>query len=624
MFFSFARYLLLLCMSVWLAACVPAPTPPQMPLVDSAQWHMDSTGQETWQDAENSNDWQPLPEWKTWGFGEETVWVRLQLRGAAQDSPKPWVVRVLPPILDYVTLHDPASGLVLRTGDALPPSSDDLASIYFSLQIPALPNARTVYLQIRSTSARTLRLEVLPYGQAQQHNRLQEWVVGFMGAASAIFAVWALAQWWVTREKVILAFGVKQLIATLYVFFFMGFARIVIGPMLPEGVTTTMASAIFIWTVSVTIWFFSLLIEGYQPMRWALRACRAMALLIALLPVLLLAHPQLALIMANRGTLVCFALLLFTLATASPQRPRQAIPLAVFMTYLLVYTTLNTLPIMMYLGWVEIRPIALFGTLTHTVMDGVVMFFMLQVRARAMREEKMQTALDLQRSQQRAEDEKRHREEQSQLFAMLAHEVKTPLTTLRMWIEAGQLKPETMERTLADMSSVIERCAHTWQLADQGLMPHWQVMDPVDITRACIQSCQSPSQVDLQVHEATGVLQNDAQMLSIVLGNLLDNACKYGAPQQRIQVTLQSAQQNGHAGWLWQVSNTVGTAGMPDPERLFEKYYRCPGARRLSGSGLGLFLVKELLTLMQGTIRFDAQASQVVFGFWLPERPDSR
>ena len=352
MFISFTRFLLLLCTPFLLAACVPGPTAAERSLLDSAQWRMDHTGQEALQDAEKATDWQPLPEWKAWGFGEETVWVRLQLHAATQGSQTPWVVRVRPPILDYVTLYDPASGLVLRTGDALAPSSDDLASIYFSLQIPALPHERMVYLQIRSTSARNLHVEVLPLGHAQQTNRLQEWIVGFLAAASAIFAIWALAQWWVTREKVILAFAVKQLFATAYAFFFMGFARIVIGPMLPEGVLTTLASTTFVWTVSVTVWFLSLLIESYQPSRRALQACRLTALLIALLPAMLwLVQPHLMLRMANTGALVCFALLLFALATAIPRRIKQAIPLAVVMSYLRGYTTLNTLPVLIGLGW---------------------------------------------------------------------------------------------------------------------------------------------------------------------------------------------------------------------------------------------------------------------------------
>jgi len=585
---------------------------------------MDTTGQEGLQDAENAIDWQPLPEWKAWGYGTETIWVRLQLHAAEQDERAPWVVRVRPSYLDYVTLHDPASGLALRTGDALPPGTDDQTSINFSLQIPALTHARSVYLQIRSTSARNLHVEVMPYGYAQQKNRLEEWMMGFVTVTSAIFAMWAFAQWWGSREKVILAFAVKQVFATAYAFFFLGFARIVIGPMLSEGVLTTLSSTIIIWMISVTAWFLSLLIEGYRPSRWALQACRLTAFLIACLPALQWSIPtHLVLRMANTGVLVCFALLLFALVTAIPKRTRQPIPLPAFMTYLLVYAAVSALPVLMNLVWVEPQKIVLFGSVVHTVMDGLVMFVMLQIRAREISKEQMHTTLALQRSQQHAEDEKRHREEQSQLFAMLAHELKTPLATLRMWMEAGQLKPETMAQAIADMNGLIERCVHSGQLADQGLQPDWQVVDPMELTRACIRSCHAPDRVNLQAADSTDQFQTDAQMLSIVLGNLLDNACKYGAPEHRIQITLAPSMLNGQRpGLLWQVRNTSGPAGLPDAQRLFEKYYRGPHARRMSGSGLGLFLVKGLLDLMQGHIRYEPQGGDVVFSVWLPLHPE--
>jgi signal transduction histidine kinase len=229
--------------------------------------------------------------------------------------------------------------------------------------------------------------------------------------------------------------------------------------------------------------------------------------------------------------------------------------------------------------------------------------------------------LALERSQQQAESEKRHREEQSQLFAMLAHEMKTPLATLRIWMDMGQLKPEIMQRTIADMNQVIERCVHTGQLADQGLQPDWQSLDPIALTQVCVQSCRLSGQVDLLAPDESGHLQTDAQMLSIVLGNLLDNACKYSAPGSRIQISLRSAQENGLAGWLWQVRNEVGPAGLPHADRLFEKYYRSPQARRQSGSGLGLFLVKGLLDLMQGRIAYETQVDRAVFSIWLPQQP---
>ncbi len=108
-------------------------------------------------------------------------------------------------------------------------------------------------------------------------------------------------------------------------------------------------------------------------------------------------------------------------------------------------------------------------------------------------------------------------------------------------------------------------------------------------------------------------------MLSIVLGNLLDNACKYGAPQGRVQVSLQFTRKQDQSGWLWQVANQAGSTGLPDAAQLFEKYYRSPQARRVSGSGLGLFLVKGLLDLLQGTISYTAQAGHPVFTVWVPD-----
>ena len=127
--------------------------------------------------------------------------------------------------------------------------------------------------------------------------------------------------------------------------------------------------------------------------------------------------------------------------------------------------------------------------------------------------------------------------------------------------------------------------------------------------------------MDLLAADESGHLQADAQMFSIVLGNLLDNACKYSAPGSRIQIRLRSAEENGLTGWLWQVSNAAGPAGLPHADRLFEKYYRSPQARRQSGSGLGLFLVKGLLDLMQGRIAYETQIDRAVFSIWLPQKP---
>ena len=591
-------------------------------LIASQEWLMDKTGKASLEDVQASTEWQPLPEWKTWGYGPETIWVRLDLRGSDTVTTSPWVVQVRPPYLDYVTLYDPVNGLEQRSGDALPPNDTELATINLTFQIPVMSKERVVYLKLRSISTRVMEVKVMPYSEALQKNRQQEWLIGFIVVTSVVFAIWALAQWVYTRDQVFGAFAVKQFLMTAWAFFILGFARVSIGTWFSEGVLSSFGSTSFLSMICVTLWFLTVLIKPYKPSHASLRACYGLTTFLAVLPAgVWLGVPYLALTIGNLCIAPLMILTTITLLTARHSQIVQPIPLKFMLLYLCFYSACNFMLPLIHLAWIDASVIGIYGALSYTVFDGSIMFIILQVRAKNLLNDHQQVTFDLLRSQEKAKAEMRHREEQSQLFAMLAHEMKTPLATLRMWMESGPLKRETMERTIADMNQVIERCVHTGQLADQGLQPALQSVVPVEITQSCILACRSPDRIDFSDAGHAGLLQTDAQMLSIVLGNLLDNACKYGAPQSRIRVTLAPSVQNGQPGWLWDVDNEVGTVGLPEMNRLFEKYYRSPRARRLSGSGLGLFLVKGLMDLMQGTISYASHADRVVFSIWVPENP---
>ena len=111
----------------------------------------------------------------------------------------------------------------------------------------------------------------------------------------------------------------------------------------------------------------------------------------------------------------------------------------------------------------------------------------------------------------------------------------------------------------------------------------------------------------------------DAQMLSIVLGNLLENAYKYSEVGTPIALALSSSVgAQGIAGWQWTLENEVGDAGYPDLQKVFVKYYRSANAKSQSGSGLGLFLVKSLLDLMHGRVTYSPLKQRIRFEVWLP------
>jgi len=67
------------------------------------------------------------------------------------------------------------------------------------------------------------------------------------------------------------------------------------------------------------------------------------------------------------------------------------------------------------------------------------------------------------------------------------------------------------------------------------------------------------------------------------------------------------------------VFNQVGPAGLPDIDRLFEKYHRGARARHRSGSGLGLYLSKRLADRLGGRLSFlEPGNTEICFEMWLP------
>lgn len=333
----------------------------------------------------------------------------------------------------------------------------------------------------------------------------------------------------------------------------------------------------------------------------------------------LVGETQVSLQLVN--SLAPFALLwiALTLLLAQPQGSRPPIPRPALLGYVFLYAVLNALPAMTHIGLIPESPILFIGNMSLLVIDGLVMLVILNVRQRRFREQHQAVSTQLLLQQEQARLDQQYLDEQRQLLAMLAHEMKTPLANLRIWMEAGPKGRPVMQRAIHDMDRVIERCVHVGQLSDQRLQPHNEWLDATELTQRVWNASRQPARAELVLPPDVAALNADAQMLAIVLGNVLENAYKYSAPATPVEFGL-SAQvgPHGQAGWRWVVENTVGDAGFPEADKVYDKYYRSPRALRQSGSGLGLFLVKSLVDLMQGGVTYTALSERVRFEVWLP------
>jgi PAS domain S-box-containing protein len=212
-----------------------------------------------------------------------------------------------------------------------------------------------------------------------------------------------------------------------------------------------------------------------------------------------------------------------------------------------------------------------------------------------------------------------------QFVSLAAHELKTPLTALLGNIELLQrraareqsLTPRD-QRTLqliADQTNRLNAMIHA--LLDVSRIQHGQLavelapLDLCELIRRIIaenQATLAERTVLLDCAIPTALIQGDALRLEQVFLNLLYNAAKYSASPTPISVVVR-----GGAG---AVCVDIADQGIGIPAaaipRLFQRFFRAANVvdQRISGMGIGLYVVKEIVDLHGGTIDVESSEDQ--------------
>ena len=108
----------------------------------------------------------------------------------------------------------------------------------------------------------------------------------------------------------------------------------------------------------------------------------------------------------------------------------------------------------------------------------------------------------------------------------------------------------------------------------------------------------------------------DESLIAAVFMNLLVNALKYG-PRQGATVRVGAVRLPG--GWRFCVESEGEAIAVADRERIFELHQRGRGERRTRGSGLGLFISRQIVERHGGEIAVGPAAGGNRFSFTLPD-----
>jgi len=227
------------------------------------------------------------------------------------------------------------------------------------------------------------------------------------------------------------------------------------------------------------------------------------------------------------------------------------------------------------------------------------------------------------------------------LVANVSHELKTPLTALRGYLELlaqgdlGSVPPEA-ERALdvclknvRRLSLRIEELVELSRLEKSGV-PRL-IMDTVHLGRM-LQGVVETMLPRLEEHglvcslnlatDLPGIAASPEHLERTFL-NLLDNAVKFTSPGGVIRVSAEPSAHDGRTGVLVRVADTG--VGIPPGEqlRIFDRFYQVdPSARRrYGGMGLGLALVRSIVEAHRGAVWVNSEVGRgSTFFVWLPER----
>jgi PAS domain S-box-containing protein len=223
--------------------------------------------------------------------------------------------------------------------------------------------------------------------------------------------------------------------------------------------------------------------------------------------------------------------------------------------------------------------------------------------------------------------ERHHLEDmRKRLFSTLSHELKNPITTIISYFRLLE-KTHPFSEPEKEFMAIINRNANRLKILADSILEVERLefsqpplkMEPVNLTaviRHVMDSVRPVAQekglglsADLEPDQDVCIL-GQAENIEELVTNLLDNAIKYTFAGQ-VTVSLAPVRGNSREVEL-KVEDTGVGMQVENLKKIFEGFYRIPGEvqKKVSGSGLGLRIVKDIVDMYGGTIRVESVPSQ--------------
>jgi two-component system sensor histidine kinase KdpD len=196
----------------------------------------------------------------------------------------------------------------------------------------------------------------------------------------------------------------------------------------------------------------------------------------------------------------------------------------------------------------------------------------------------------------------------------VSHDLRSPLTAIVTSADAlaspGLEPDERVELTEAiavesrRLARLVEQLLDLARLQGGGAEPRRDWCSLEEVIRAAVDDVGAGERVRLAIDRDLPLVRADATQLRRALGNLLENALRFGAGRP---VSVRARVSGGRV--LIRVVDQGPGIPRAEQERIFAPFYRAPGATG-AGSGLGLAIVRGLVEANGGRVRVESLPGQ--------------
>lgn len=445
-----------------------------------------------------------------------------------------------------------------------------------------------------------------------------------------MFWCWIFVSWLQHRDRLRLVFAIKQLCSLFYTLGFFGYYRVLLSDVAsPEQINLLFNVTVTVVTTSA-FWYEFNFVSQYKLIPWVKTILHSTFVMPSISVVLIsLGYAQqglhLNMLFVGTATLMlfinCFTLNVSAPTTSHTEQPPYLFSRPILIAYYGVLCIALMVNVVAAMGLNIGLEFELHNFVLHGIISGFMMTLLLQIRAYKMEQSVREKSNALYLTEKQLVLDQAKRDEQLQFLHMLTHELKTPLSVIDLVLKSSAPNQKTIgyaNRAVADMKSIIERCVDVDRLDEGNIETTFTTFNIKALILNILQASPlTEHRINVDIADDL-CIQSDPQYVRTILGNLIENAMRYGSPIHPIHITthVESDETSERLGIC--IANTPATAGWPDSAQVFNKYYRNPKTLNISGTGLGLFLVSRLATILGGRCVYAPTIDQVRFILWIP------